>query len=159
MLGPVKARQVHRVQADRKILMEPLGMLDMSLLKGGRSKRAASCVCPLHVTACHLSPSVLPSGKPLPPLYTEYRQSWQGVRVLRNTARFCTCEPTQGYGNSLSGPFSRLWKTASLSCPDIWVRRPDWLRFPYRWNGSVVGQGMCNLLYGDKGLAVYVMSE
>ena len=29
------------------------------------------------------------------------------------------------------GPFSRLWETASLSCPDIWVRKPDCLHLLY----------------------------
>ena len=53
------------------------------------------------------------------------------------------CEPTQGHRNSLSDPvprlwehylsglLSRLWETASLSCPDTCVRKPDCLCLPY----------------------------
>ena len=84
------------------------------------------------------------------------------------TVRFWACKPIQGYGNSLSDPvsrllehylsvsFSRLWETASINCPYIWVRKPDWLHLPYTvpptgldecfFNSSVVGVP-CSLIF------------
>ena len=37
----------------------------------------------------------------------------------------------------LSGPCLRLWEPVSLSCPDIWVRKPDWLHLPYTGEPSL----------------------
>ena len=122
-------------------------MLDMPLFTGGW---AASCV-PLHVSACHLSPNVAHCMSLVPQRGTCHGTQ-QGVptslntrtqtkpagcqQILRNKASYYACEPTQGYGNTLSdpvsrtwehylsGPFSRLWETASLSYPDTCLRLP-----------------------------------
>ena len=93
--------------------------------------------------ACVLQAACVQSEAPTP-FYATFNHSWQKARILHNTAWFRACKPAQGYGNSLSdrvsklwehylsGPFSRLWETASLGCPDIWVRKPDCLCLPYK---------------------------
>ena len=66
------------------------------------------------------------------PLYTKGTQSWQGAKILYTTAWFCACGPIQGHGNTVYPAQSQGYgNTAYLSCPDIWVREPDCLCFPY----------------------------
>ena len=70
------------------------------------------------------------------PLYTKGTQSWQNAKILYNKAWFCACETNQGYENTAYRAHSQGYgNTASLSCPDIRVREPDWLHLPYRWVG------------------------
>ena len=111
---------------------------------------------PLHVSECHLSPCVSHSMSLVPqhgtqlgtpnPLNTRTETKPAGCQqMLCNRASYYTVEPTQGYGRTswdpvlrlwehyLSGPFSRLWESASLSCPDTWVRKPDCLCLHYTW--------------------------
>ena len=71
------------------------------------------------IHACH-KPHVAPWEVPTP-LDTKDTQSQQGAKILYNRTWFCTCGPN----------FNVVWIPLSHSCPDIWVREPDWLHFPY----------------------------
>ena len=43
---------------------------------------------------------------------------------------------SQGYENPTYQAHSRLWETASLSYPDTWVRKTDYLHLPYTLPGA-----------------------
>ena len=88
-----------------------MGMFDMPLFPGGV------------IHAC-CKPRVEPQKVPSP-VYAKCTQSWLGANIdyhwLYNRPWFCAC-----------GPLSTVTETLlSLSSPDIWVRDPDWLHFPY----------------------------
>ena len=94
-----------RIPADGRTCVEPSGRLTWLFSRVGR---------PMHTVSSVSQRQGVPT-----PLYTKCTQSWQGANVLYNKAWFCALGPTQGYGN-----------TASLNCPDIQVREPDWLHLP-----------------------------
>ena len=122
-----------------------VGMLDMSFFKSGQFSHAESCMCPAE--------SPYPLKYPL-----RVKQSRQKARILCNIMWFCACEPTQSYGkhllnpvsrlweHCLSDPFSKIWETTSLSCPDTWVRKPDTTPgLPLPYNPSLLGSSPHNL--------------
>ena len=78
-------------------------MHGMPLFKGGKSVHTAS-----RVSHCVWRQPGVPT-----PLHTECTPNWQGAKGLYNSVILCVQAYSQGYG-----------KTASLSCPDIWVREP-----------------------------------
>ena len=90
-----------------KKICRAVGISDMPLFWGGA------------IHACH-KPHVAPWEVPTP-LDTKDTQSQQGAKILYNRTWFCTCGPN----------FKVVWIPLSHSCPDIWVREPDWLHFPY----------------------------
>ena len=127
-----------------------VGMSAVPLFMGGWSMHAASCVSPCMTLCLCMSPDPQggfpvwhPAGSPYS--LTSWRQTKpaESQHRLCNIVRFCTCKPTQGCGSTYrtrsqgyenttyQARFSRLWETASLRCPDTWVRKPDCLRLPY----------------------------
>ena len=156
-----KARQVHRIRADGRVFMEPWGCLTCLYSRVG-DPHTLQAVCPrmaLQVSPCHLS---LPGScvlsqweAPNSLIYYIQIRLARCQQILCNRASYYSCGPTQGYGNILldpvsklwehcfSGPFTRLWETASLSCPDILVRQADCLHLPYTRDGVMSKYHAC----------------
>ena len=109
VLQPFKARQVHGIQADGIIFTELWGCLTCLYSREGNPHTLQAPyphVSP-HDSACHLSPLSL-SGKSQLPYILNTDKAGEEPGLLYTTARFCACEPTQGYGNGLLDPVSRL---------------------------------------------------
>ena len=127
VLPPFKARQVHGIGADGKILTEPLGCLACLYSQVGEPSRLHCKLrvylhvsCPGHCSPAwhpvwHLSLCmsliIIPPQQGVPTcLSIRGEQSWKTVKTLCNITEFCTWELTSCYGNSLSDPVSRLWE-------------------------------------------------
>ena len=118
-----------------KNIQGAVGMSDVPLLKGGWVMHAARCMVPLHITCPPMWPQ---QGVPTP-LNARDKQSWQRANTGCITQSdsvhasplkaMGTVDQTQsqGYENTTYQAHSRSWETASLSCPDTWVRKPDCL--------------------------------
>ena len=83
----------------------------------------------LHVPSCHLSPL---SQQEVPtPLHAKYRQRQQGARMHCITQQdSAPASPLKAMGTVYQA-ILKVMGNCFLSCPDIWVRKPDWLHLPY----------------------------
>ena len=111
-------------------------MSGMPLFKGGWSTYTASCMSP-----CMLN-SHYTAGSPNSLIYCMHTELARSQDIIQQSFILCMwahsrlrnhlLDPVSRlWEHCLPGPFSRLWETASLSCPDIWVREPDCLHLPY----------------------------
>ena len=111
------------IWADTRIYTEPWVMLDVIYSRVGRQCTLqapcppAGCCVLLHGVQWEVSA----------PSYATCTKSRQGAKILYNKTWFCTCGPTEGYGN-----------TAYLTFPNSWGRGPDCLRLPYNYFAGIV---------------------